>query len=183
MKIALLGEGAVGKTALRERFLGKEFSTGYVMTIGADFAIKQSEVETPTGSKAVKFQIWDLAGQPRFSSVRSLYYRGSHGGLLLFDLTRRDSLHKLSTWVDELFRNSGKGNVPLAVIGNKVDLRDESEEDTVSSDEAREFIKSLEDHKDISYSIPYLETSAKTGQNVDEAFSLLAKNIIDLFGK
>lgn len=69
MKIVLAGDGAVGKTAIRERYLGKGFSSNYMMTIGADFALKEAHVR----EKSIKFQIWDLAGQPRFGTVRSVY--------------------------------------------------------------------------------------------------------------
>ncbi len=176
MKVCLLGDGAVGKTALRERYLGKQFSSGYVMTIGADFAVKKTQIKTEEGSKDVKFQIWDLAGQPRFNSVRELYYKGSHGGLLIFDITRRDSFTNLYAWVDELYRNSGRGPTPIAILGNKVDLRTEVD-DPVSEDDALKFIDDLKAKLDIHYEIPYLETSAKTGENVDESFDSLAHNI------
>ncbi|MFX0170356.1 MAG: Rab family GTPase [Candidatus Hodarchaeota archaeon] len=176
MKVCLLGDGAVGKTALRERYLGKQFSSGYVMTIGADFAVKKTKITTEDGEKEVKFQIWDLAGQPRFNSVRELYYKGSHGGLLVFDITRRDSFTNLSAWVDELYKNSGRGKMPIAVLGNKVDLRDEAE-DCVTSEQVQEFIEDLKKEHGYSFDIPYLETSAKSGENVDESFSILAQNI------
>ncbi len=176
MKVCLLGDGAVGKTALRERYLGKQFSSGYVMTIGADFAVKKTNIKTDEGNKDVKFQIWDLAGQPRFNSVRELYYKGSHGALLIFDLTRRDSFTNLPSWIDELYRNSGRGIMPIALLGNKADLRNEAE-DSVSEKDALEFIKQLKIDYNIPYDIPYLETSAKTGENVDESFNHLAQNI------
>ena len=176
MKVCLLGDGAVGKTALRERYLGKQFSSGYVMTIGADFAVKKTEIDTAEGIKSVKFQIWDLAGQPRFNSVRELYYKGSHGGLLIFDITRRDSFTNLTSWIDELYRNSGRGIMPIAFLGNKVDLRDEVD-DPISEDEAQEFINQIKEQYKIDFEIPYLETSAKTGQNVDASFDILASTI------
>lgn len=176
MKICLLGDGAVGKTALRERYLGKQFSSGYVMTIGADFAVKQTRITTEEGKKDVKFQIWDLAGQPRFNSVRELYYKGSHGGLLIFDITRRDSFVNLNNWIDELFENSGRGATPVTVLGNKVDLRNEVD-DCVTRSEALEFTENLKNSFQFNCDIPYLETSAKTGENVDESFSKLAHNI------
>ena len=176
MKVCLLGDGAVGKTALRERYLGKQFSSGYVMTIGADFAVKKSKIMTEEGEKEVKFQIWDLAGQPRFNSVRELYYKGSHGGLLVFDITRRDSFSNLMNWVDELYKNSGRGKMPLTVLGNKVDLREEVD-DPVTKEEVFTFIKELKEAKGIPYEITYLETSAKTGANVDESFKILATSI------
>jgi small GTP-binding protein len=176
MKVCLLGDGAVGKTALRERYLGKQFSSGYVMTIGADFAVKKTKIKTEDGEKEVKFQIWDLAGQPRFNSVRELYYKGSHGGLLVFDVTRRDSFTNLTAWIDELYKNSGRGTMPIAVLGNKVDLRDEAE-DYVTSEDVREFLEDLKKDYQCSFDIPYLETSAKTGENVDVSFLILAQNI------
>ena len=176
MKVCLLGDGAVGKTALRERYLGKQFSSGYVMTIGADFAVKKTRIKTEEGEKDVKFQIWDLAGQPRFNSVRELYYKGSHGGLLVFDITRRDSFTNLNSWIDELYKNSGRGVMPVTVLGNKVDLRDEAE-DSVTVNEAVEFTENLRKSLQMSCDIPYLETSAKTGENVDKSFSMLAQNI------
>ncbi len=176
MKVCLLGDGAVGKTALRERYLGKQFSSGYVMTIGADFAVKKTQIKTEEGEKEVKFQIWDLAGQPRFNSVRELYYKGSHGGLLVFDITRRDSFTNLPAWVDELYKNSGRGIMPIALLGNKVDLRDTAD-DCVTEKDAIEFISDLKTKLNIPYDIPYLETSAKTGVNVDESFDRLAYNI------
>ncbi|MHA2055630.1 MAG: Rab family GTPase, partial [Candidatus Hodarchaeales archaeon] len=180
MKVCLLGDGAVGKTALRERYLGKQFSSGYVMTIGADFAVKKTEIKENGGSSSqtVKFQIWDLAGQPRFNSVRELYYKGSHGGLLVFDITRRDSFNNLFAWIEELYKNSGRGTMPITLLGNKVDLRDETE-DPVTAEEAKEFIKVIKKKYDMKFDVPYLETSAKTGENVDESFNLLAITIRD----
>lgn len=176
MKVCLLGDGAVGKTALRERYLGKQFSSGYVMTIGADFAVKKTRITTEEGDKDVKFQIWDLAGQPRFNSVRELYYKGSHGGLLVFDITRRDSFTNLDSWVEELYKNSGRGPMPVAVLGNKVDLRNQAE-DYVTEAEALEFTENLKARIQINCEIPYLETSAKTGENVDQSFMVLAQSI------
>ncbi|MHA1976298.1 MAG: Rab family GTPase [Candidatus Hodarchaeales archaeon] len=176
MKICLLGDGAVGKTALRERYLGKQFSSGYVMTIGADFAVKKTHINTEEGKKSVKFQIWDLAGQPRFNSVRELYYKGSHGGLLVFDITRRDSFTNLTSWIEELYRNSGRGIMPITLLGNKVDLRNEVE-DPVTPEEAQAYIEEIKGEYEIKFDVPYLETSAKTGENVDESFNALAHTI------
>ena len=104
MKIVLAGDGAVGKTALRERYLGKGFSSNYMMTIGADFALKEATIR----EKNIKFQIWDHAGQPRFGTVRSVYYYGCLGALLLFDVTRPDTFTNLENWLEEIFKHNGK---------------------------------------------------------------------------
>ncbi|MHA2203636.1 MAG: Rab family GTPase, partial [Candidatus Hodarchaeales archaeon] len=116
-KICLLGDGGVGKTSLRERFLGKGFQSGYILTIGADFAVQNLEID----GTQYKFQIWDLAGQQRFEAVRALYYKGSHGAILVFDRTRPESLFNLENWKRELFTNVGR-QIPYIILGNKSDL-------------------------------------------------------------
>ena len=176
MKIVLCGDGAVGKTALRERYLGKDFTSSYLMTIGADFAVQKTEV---TG-KEVKFQIWDLAGQERFNSVRSLYYSGSHGALFVFDVTRIDSFQSLiDGWLPELQKHIRTGPVPIIILGNKIDLRNPDDPTHVSLERGKkladEMAKKINDNKT---PVPYLETSAKTGENVAQAFRKLAELII-----
>ena len=90
LKIILIGDGAVGKTSMRRRYLGEGFKTDYQMTIGADLAAKFSPI-IYSGGKQIKYLIWDLAGQPRFSNVRKAYYMAAVGALVVFDATRQDS--------------------------------------------------------------------------------------------
>jgi small GTP-binding protein len=169
-KICLLGDGGVGKTSLRERFLGKGFQSGYILTIGADFAVQDIIVN----SEQIKFQIWDLAGQQRFSAVRALYYKGSHGAILVFDRTRPESLYNLENWKKELFTNVGR-EIPYIILGNKSDLPN-----SVDDSELKRFIqKSQTEITDIPYEIAYLNTSAKSGLNVEDAFQSLGKIIKD----
>jgi len=173
-KICLLGDGGVGKTSLRERFLGKGFQSGYILTIGADFAVQDIVVN----DEQVKFQIWDLAGQQRFSAVRALYYKGSHGAILVFDRTRPESLYNLENWKKELFTNVGR-EIPYIILGNKSDLPN-----SVDDGELDRFIqKSQTEITDIPYKIFYLNTSAKSGLNVQDAFESLGKVIRDYIRK
>lgn len=176
IKVVLVGDGAVGKTALRERFLGKDFSTSYLMTIGADFAVKETEL---SNGLQIKFQIWDLAGQPRFESVRELYYRGASGALLIFDVTRRESFDNQRYWIRELWKNNGKGPVPLVVLGNKIDLREQNpDEDSISNEEGLVWAETLSaECAQHGFSVTYLETSALTGMNVDLSFGMLGQTI------
>ncbi|MCK4847724.1 MAG: GTP-binding protein [Candidatus Heimdallarchaeota archaeon] len=167
-KICLLGDGGVGKTSLRERFLGKGFQSGYILTIGADFAVQN----LPIDGVQYKFQIWDLAGQQRFSAVRALYYKGSHGAILIFDQTRVDSLYNLEKWKEELYTNVGR-EIPFIILGNKSDLPDSIEQSEVD----RFIQKSQSEIKDIPFNIKYLKTSAKSGLNVTEAFETLGLSI------
>jgi small GTP-binding protein len=173
-KITLLGDGAVGKTALRDRFMGKSFTADYMMTIGADFATKQVELGPQYGN--IKYQIWDLAGQPRFEAVRGLYYRGSLGGLLVFDVTRPPSFENTPSWVKELWKNNGKGRVPIVILGNKIDLRGAVPEN-LEPGHGQALARHLSEIA--GFQIPYLETSAKTGQNVIEAFINLGESILN----
>ena len=171
MKITLMGDGAVGKTALRERYLGKGFSSKYMMTIGADFALKETEI----GGRPLKFQIWDLAGQPRFGAVRSVYYLGCLGGLLLFDVTRPETFQNAEQWVNEYWKHNGKGKIPFVLLGNKVDLRDQFP-NSITDEQALEYCERMsEQTAETGFDVKYMATSAKTGLNVDDAFATLGE--------
>lgn len=179
MKIVLAGDGAVGKTAVRERYLGRGFKSQYLQTIGADFALKTIDLE----GKDVKFQIWDLAGQTRFTAVRSVYYTGCLGALLLFDITRRESFENLQSWLDEIWKHNGKGMIPIVLLGNKYDLKDEVP-DHVSEKEAIAYAKELtKKTKPNGFEVKFMSTSAKTGLNVPEAFQTLGEVYFDFMQK
>ncbi len=173
-KIVLLGDGAVGKTALKNRYMGKSFTGDYLMTIGADFASKEIVVDGIN----LKFQIWDLAGQPRFGAVRDLYYHGCMGGLVVYDVTRPDTYMHMTEWIKELWENNGKGNIPFVLVANKIDLRNQFP-NAITEEYGKEYAKQLTSTiSQTNFAIPYTETSAKTGVNVDLAFELLGREII-----
>jgi len=100
-KILLVGDGAVGKSSFRRAWLGETFQTQYLMTLGADFASKIiSQSYSPTNTKyTIKYQIWDLAGQPRFKAVSDLYYHGAVGAPCFFDITNKGSFINLAEWI------------------------------------------------------------------------------------
>ncbi|MHA1836168.1 MAG: Rab family GTPase [Candidatus Odinarchaeia archaeon] len=157
-KVLLLGDSAVGKTTLVNRFIQGKFSSDYKMTIGVDIMSKNINLN---GNEVV-LSIWDIAGQDRFRSFRSVFYRGASGALLIFDLTRTSSFENLTNWIDELHSYTKVG-IPKIIIGNKLDLvnmRMVKKEDGIKLAQ--------------QYNSMYLETSAKTGEGVDEAFKKLA---------
>jgi small GTP-binding protein len=164
LKIVMLGDGAVGKTALTIRFTGGGFEADYKRTIGADFALKEIEIKDLDTN--VTCIVWDLAGQPRFESVRQGFYRGARGGLLVYDVTRRRTFLNVDNWKNECFANLGNP-IPLIVVANKVDL-DGSR--VVSREEGEEYAK--------KHSYLYVESSALTGQNVEEAYDTLCRKIL-----
>ncbi|MGQ4914479.1 MAG: Rab family GTPase [Candidatus Asgardarchaeia archaeon] len=161
-KTIVIGDGMVGKTSLTLRFAHGTFRERYLMTIGVEFAVKIVEVD----NKKVKLQIWDTGGQERFSYVRPLYYRGAAGGLVCFDLTNRDTLYNVEKWMNEARKYSGL--IPFVLVGTKADLEDQRE---VSYEEGLEYAK--------NHGLKYFETSAKTGQNVNEAFKALAAIMLE----
>jgi small GTP-binding protein len=164
-KIAMLGDGAVGKTALTIRFTEGGFEADYKRTIGADFAIKELELKDMNAN--VKLQIWDLAGQPRFESVRQGFYRGARGGLLVYDVTRRRTFLNIDTWKDECFTSLGS-NIPLVVVANKVDLENSR---AVSQEEGEQYAR--------KHDFLYVESSALTGENVEKAYANLSRHMVN----
>ncbi|MFX0090439.1 MAG: Rab family GTPase [Candidatus Hodarchaeota archaeon] len=184
LKMVLCGDGAVGKTSLRERFLGKGFSTSYLQTIGADFATADKQIAIMINNqpqvRIARYQIWDLAGQSSFENVRKTYYEGCLGSLMVFDITRRDSFENLPHWLDELWKFSKRGKIPLVLLGNKADMR-EQVPDCVTNEEIYAFLEKLNnmpEFKDKKIRIPYFETSALTGLNVEQAFTAIGDLIM-----
>ncbi|MFX1284848.1 MAG: Rab family GTPase [Promethearchaeota archaeon] len=173
-KIALIGDGGVGKTSIRERYLGNGFKTQYLLTVGADFAMRDDHIN----GYQVRYQIWDLAGQQRFDGVREAYYTGCVGALLVYDVSRPDSFFNMPKWINELWTNNGRGRVPIVVVANKIDLCD-TLDNTVSPLQGRTFTKNLSNLTEPDgFMCHFIETSAKTGINVPQAFSVLGVNIL-----
>jgi small GTP-binding protein len=172
-KITLLGDGLVGKTSLFNHFLGKAFPGDYIMTMGADIALKEVKVH----GKRVKLQIWDIAGQKFFKAVRKAYFSGALGALFVFDITQSETLKSGLGWIREFWAQNGKGKCPVVILANKIDLR-ESFPEAIPPEEGQALAYELSDPtQEVGFEIPYLEASAKTGENVDQAFFLLAERI------
>ncbi len=163
LKIVLLGEANVGKTSLVYRFIENKFRENYKSTLGVNLLKKDMIVE---GYGEVSAQIWDLGGQESFKSLRKLYLEGANGALLVYDMTNQKSFEKLDEWVQS-FRES-RDDAPIILIGNKSDLKKQIKiNETKSSDYAN------------MNNLGMIITSAKTGQNVEEAFIQLTKHILE----
>lgn len=171
-KVVLIGDGAVGKTSLRRNYLGKAFRENYLMTIGADFSVKQ----VPYEDYIVSLQIWDLAGQPRFSEVRGAYYSNSYGAMVVFDVTRPNTFTNIDYWINEMIKYNDNKLIPLLIVGNKTDLRGTTPDEVqVDRTSAMTYAQVLSEWGGIK--VDYIETSAKSGQNVNSSFERLIDKI------
>lgn len=163
-KVIIIGPGAVGKTSLLHRFVENKFSFRYKLTIGANFLSKIIQ----KNSETIKLQIWDIGGQDRYKFLRSSFFDGANGALIVFDLSRWHTFEELDDWVSDLREYAGE-KIPFALIGNKVDLIDKRDE-LYERESAEVFAK-----KEQTF---YVETSAKTGEKVEETFLNLTERML-----
>ena len=164
IKLLTLGETEVGKTSIVLRYSDDKFHDNKIATIGIDFKIKIIK----KGNEKIKVSIYDTAGQERFKNIVKHYYKGANGVLLIYDITKRDTFEKLEFWLEDLKENSDNlNNLFIYLIGNKNDLEERRE---VDFEEANKFAKEK--------NIPYIEVSAKTGNNIKKLFDEMIKGTL-----
>lgn len=160
-KILLLGDGAVGKTSLVNRFVNDKFTNQYLHTIGMQPSSKYLTI----GSKNICFSIFDIAGEQSFKRLREMFYKGARGALITFDLTKKSSFNNVQSWYKEA-KSKSKGTL-FILVGNKNDLPKRE----VSSEDAKKLANKLKCED-------YIETSALSGEMVEETFNLLGETIM-----
>jgi len=165
-KLLLIGDSGVGKSCLLLRFADDTYTESYISTIGVDFKIRTIDLD----GKTIKLQIWDTAGQERFRTITSSYYRGAHGIIVVYDCTDLESFNNLKQWLEEIDRYACE-NVNKLLVGNKCDL---TLKKVVDQQTAKEYADQL--------GIPFLETSAKSAMNVEQAFMTMATEIKNRVG-
>lgn len=160
-KLLLIGDSGVGKTCILVRFSEDCFNSTFISTIGIDFKIRTIEID----GKKIKLQIWDTAGQERFRTITTAYYRGAMGIMLVYDVTNDKSFDNIKNWIRNIDENAA-ADVEKMVLGNKCDL----DESRVVSKERGQLL--ADEHL-----VKFMETSAKSGHNVEKAFLILAHDI------
>ncbi|XP_058880394.1 ras-related protein Rab-27B isoform X1 [Acipenser ruthenus] len=164
IKLLALGDSGVGKTTFLYRYTDNKFNPKFITTVGIDFREKRVVYSNsgPNGTAGKNFkvhlQLWDTAGQERFRSLTTAFFRDAMGFLLMFDLTSQQSFLNVRNWMSQLQANAYCENPDIVLIGNKADLSDQRE---VQEKQAKELAD--------KYGIPYFETSAATGSDVDKA--------------
>ena len=160
-KVVLVGSSGVGKTSIVQHLISGNFREENQATIGVEFKSYALQTE----GESIKLQIWDTAGQERFRSVSKAYFRNALGAILVFDLTNRQSFDDLNMWFSD-FSQLSAPNAYILSIGNKCDLEDERQ---IVESEANSFAQ--------RNGLFYLETSAKNGDHIEEAFVRLGTEI------
>jgi len=162
-KYIIIGDTGVGKSCLLLQFTDKRFQPVHDLTIGVEFGARMITID----NRQIKLRIWDTAGQESFRSITRSYYRGAAGALLVYDITRRETFNHLTRWLEEARQNANQSMV-IMLIGNKSDLDHRRQ---VSKEEGEAFAK--------EHNLIFLETSAKTAANVEEAFINTAQKIYE----
>uniref|UniRef100_A0A3B5B322 small monomeric GTPase n=1 Tax=Stegastes partitus TaxID=144197 RepID=A0A3B5B322_9TELE len=162
LQTILVGDSGVGKTSLLVQFdQGKFIPGSFSATVGIGFTNKV----VPVDNVKIKLQIWDTAGQERFRSVTHAYYRDAHALLLLYDITSKSSFDNIRAWLTEIHEYA-QSDVVIMLLGNKADM---SSGRAIRRDQGERLAR--------EYSVPFMETSAKTGVNVQLAFTAVAKEL------
>ena len=168
-KILLLGDSTVGKTCFLLRYCDKRFQEAHLSTIGLDYRLKSMTLKN---GKNIKLQIWDTAGQDRFRAITKNYYKGANGIILIYDITNLQSYENVKNWISQI-KEEANPNVLIYLAGNKIDVGEE--ERVVKTEEGQKIADEL--------NLPFYETSAKNGVNVNEIFEDILEKIDEVYSK
>ncbi|MEJ2249049.1 MAG: GTP-binding protein [Candidatus Lokiarchaeota archaeon] len=162
LKIVIIGEPGVGKTSLVKRFVSNLFTKDYKASIGTNMYVKKLFLK----EREITLAIWDIAGQEQWANMRHKYYRGSQGGFIVGDLSRKNTFEKIKTfWIEDLRKHCS--DIPFLLIANKGDLNE-----NVSKEDIEAISRSIRANN-------LIITSAKTGENVKSAFKIITQLIVE----
>ena len=166
-KVLLLGDTTVGKTCFLMKYTDKTLQDIHMATIGLDYRLKTMKLKS---GKDIKLQIWDTAGQDRFRAITKNYYKGSHGIILIYDVTNLQTFENVKNWVNQI-REEASTKVVIYIAANKIDMETERK---VTKQEGESLAQEL--------GFPFMETSAKSGININETFEDLVERIDKEYG-
>ena len=160
-KLILIGDSSVGKSNILSKYLKNEFDENSKATVGVEFGTKNILIN----GKKIKIQIWDTAGEERYRSITSAYYKGAKGAFIVYDITRKTTFDNIDKWISDL-RLNGDKNICIIILGNKSDLIEQRQIQEKDGKKKAEMFKTA-----------FLETSALNGDNIAKAFDELIEHI------
>ena len=166
VKIILIGDSAVGKTNIMNKYLKGTFHENSKATVGVEFGSKLFNIE----NHKIKAQIWDTAGQEKYKAITGAYYKGSKGAFIVYDITRKETFESADKWINDL-KVTADPKINIILIGNKCDLEDK-----------REVLKEQGEEKARAFGCAFLETSALNGDNIDKGFEMMVSEIFKKYG-
>ena len=161
LKYIIIGDASVGKSNILLKYAHNQFKAEYQLKIGVEFGAKNIKIK----DKIYRIQIWDTAGQENFRSITRAYYKNSVCALVVYDITNRQSFENVKAWIEDC-KSQSPSTILMALVGNKIDL-DSSR--AVSTEEGEDFAN--------MNGMPFFETSAKSGENIDSIFTNTATEI------
>ena len=168
-KVLLLGDSTVGKTCFLLRYCDKAFEDAHLTTVGLDYRLKNMVLKN---EKNVKLQIWDTAGQDRFRAITKNYYKGANGIILIYDVTNLQSYENVKNWIAQI-KESANQNVIIYLVGNKIDIKEEDR--CVKTEDGKKLAE--------EFKLPFFESSAKNGININEIFEQIVEKIDEVYSK
>jgi small GTP-binding protein len=162
-KVVVIGDGFVGKTSLIKKYVKHKIETDYLPTVGSSISKQPVSLKIGDDIKKLSLLIWDIAGQRKFHLLHKVYFKGAHGIILVFDLTKRESFENIKKWYASI-TSYGLSECPMILVGNKCDLKEQYAVETSEIDMTKMMLNISE----------YFETSALDGINVKEMFQTMA---------
>ena len=165
-QLLIIGDSCVGKTSLLTRYTTGTFKEEYIATVGIDYYTKNETIN----DKIISIKLWDTVGQERYKALTQNFFKNAEGVMVVYDITKVDSFDNLKFWINSIKQNMENKNIiiPVIIIGNKVDMEDMRE---ISNENAENFAK--------ENNYKYFETSAKTGEGIDNAVRELVNQVLN----
>ena len=169
-QLLIIGDSSVGKTSILTRYSNGTFKEDYIATVGLDYYSKNEFLN----GKTIHVKIWDTAGQERYKALTQGFFRNAQGVMIVYDVTNSESFENLKYWISSIQKNieSNKISIPVILLGNKIDVGDDRE---IKNEDAEKF---AEENK-----YKYFETSAKTGEGIDDAVRELVNQVLSNLDK
>ena len=163
-QLLIIGDSMVGKTSILSKYSSKNFNENYLAKVGLDFFTKDEMID----NKIIRVKIWDTAGQERYKSLTKCFFQKAQWVMIVFDVTSEKSFQNLKFWIESINTHVYEDNgVPVAIVGNKIDLKKR----VISKEDGKNFAS--------EHNFKYYETSAKTGEGVDNAIKELVKKVMN----